>query len=88
MQERMTDDVIEGGETKRKQFHKTLLENAVELCGLLTKFNVTNDPKLEEARQDLERALSGMTVDTLKESDEARASMKSKVDDILKKFEW
>jgi hypothetical protein len=85
--ERMTDEIVDG-EPKRKQFRDSVLENPMELCQLLTKMNVTNDPKLEEARKDLERALVGVDVDTLRESDGARKLVKSRMDDILKKFDW
>jgi hypothetical protein len=66
----------------------TLITNATSLCGLLTHLNVTNDPKLEEARRQLEQTMLGADIDAIKESPEVRASMKSKVDAILSKFEW
>ena len=72
----------------KKRYHDTLISNPIELCGLLTKLNVTNDPKLEEARRQLEQTMLGADIDAIKESPEVRASMKSKVDAILSKFEW
>jgi hypothetical protein len=55
---------------------------------LLTKLNVTNDPKLEEARRQLELAMLGADIEDIKEHKPARNELKSKVDDILKRFEW
>lgn len=49
---------------------------------------MTNDPKLEEARRQLEITMLGVSIEVIKEDSEARSSLKSKVDDILKKFEW
>jgi hypothetical protein len=75
------------GETK-KRYHDTLITNPIELCGLLTKLNVTNDPKLEEARRQLELAMIGADIEDIKEDAHARSDLKSRVDDILKRFEW
>jgi hypothetical protein len=85
MSEKLTD--IEGDETK-KRYHDTLLTNPIELCGLLAKMNVTNDPKLEEARRQLELTMLGANIESIKEDSHARSELKSKVDGILKKFEW
>ena len=84
MSERLASD----DEGKRKVFHGTILTNARELIGLLSRLNITNDPKLEEARRDLSAALVNTDIDTLKESDYIRENVKAKVDDILQRFEW
>ena len=70
----------------KKLFYASTITNATELCGMLSNLNVTNDPKLEEARQKLEKALSGVDVDAVRESEAIRSSVKSKVDDILSMF--
>lgn len=77
----------EGADTK-KRYHDSLLENPQELCRLLTALNVTNDPKLEEARRDLERALLGVEMEDIKESEVIRSDVKARVDAILEKFDW
>jgi hypothetical protein len=84
MSERLASD----DEGKRKVFHGTLLTNAQELITLLSRLNVTNDPKLEQARRDLQAALVNTDISSLKDSDYVRENVKSKVDDILKRFEW
>jgi hypothetical protein len=71
-----------GGEEK-KIFRDSLVDNALELTNLLTKLNVTNDPKLETARQELERLLVGVTADDLRESQGARAVVLNKVNQIM-----
>jgi len=76
------------GEDSKKRYHDTLISNPIELCGLLTKLNITNDPKLEEARRQLEMAMLGTDIEDIKEHKPARNELKSKVDDILKRFEW
>ena len=67
-------------------FRDSLVENANELCELLTKLNVTNDPKLERARQSLESAINGKTAEMLRTSDQVRHDTKAKVDEILSMF--
>ena len=67
-------------------FRDSLITNANELCDLLTKLNVTSDPKLEQARQELERVLNGKTADALRNSDDLRRDTKAKVDEILGMF--
>ena len=85
MSEKLTD--IEGDDSK-KRYHDTLISNPIELCELLTKLNVTNDPKLEEARRQLEMAMVTADIEDIKEHADSRNELKSKVDDILKRFEW
>jgi len=85
MSEKLTD--IEGDDSK-KRYHDTLISNPIELCGLLTKLNVTNDPKLEEARRQLELTMLGADIESIKEDADSRSVLKSKVDAILGKFEW
>lgn len=70
----------------KKKFWDSTITNATELCSLLSNLNVTNDPKLEDARQKLEKALSGVEPSDVRESEAIRTSVKSKVDDILSMF--
>jgi hypothetical protein len=69
-------------------FRDSLVSNAVDLCSLLTKLNVTNDPKLEHARAALEKTIAGVTPDKLREDDFKREQVKAEVDAILKAFEF
>jgi hypothetical protein len=75
-----------GGE--KKIFRDSLIENAQELCGLLSKLNVTSDPKLEEARRDLEQALLGVSAKDLRDSIMVRHDVHARVTDIIKKFDF
>jgi len=85
---RMSDRLSIGEDGKKKVFHETLITNAEELCGLLTKLNVANDPKLETARKRLENTLIGVSTKELREEDDTRAETKRRVDDILSSFDW
>jgi hypothetical protein len=72
----------------KKRYHDSLLSNPLELCELLTKLNVTNDPKLEDARRQVEIAMLGTSIEEVKVDATVRENLKSKVDAILGKFEW
>jgi hypothetical protein len=87
LSEKLTDSK-EGADETKKRYHDSLVTNAQSLCGLLTKLNVTNDPKLEQARRELELTMLGVSIDGIKESPEVRHSVKSRVDAILEKFDW
>jgi hypothetical protein len=71
---------------EKQVFRNSLVDNAVGMCELLTKLNVTGDAKLEQARKKLESALVGIDADELRKHDEVRFDVKSKVDDILSMF--
>lgn len=71
---------------EKQIFRDSLVTNATDLCALLTKLNVTNDAKLERARQSLEKALLGVSPDELRKYDDARLDVKAKVDAILDMF--
>ena len=88
MSEKLTDEWEEDDDKPKKRYHETLVTNATDLCALLTKLNVTGDPKLEEARKQLELTMLGADIEAIKESPAIRESMKSKVDAILDKFNW
>jgi hypothetical protein len=78
----------DGTEVYTQTFRDSLVNNAVELCSLLTKLNVTNDTKLEQARHKLEQAITGVTAEGLRADDGVREQVKAEVDAILKAFEF
>jgi hypothetical protein len=88
MSEKLTDTEQSGDDEPKKRYHDTLITNAQGLCSMLTHLNVTKDPKLEEARRQLELVMVGADIDQIKESPEVRKGMKDKLDAILKQYEW
>ena len=74
-------DRLSGDE--KKIFRNSLVDNALELTNLLTRLNVTNDPKLENARRALEQSLVGVTADELRDSKGARQEILAKVNEIM-----
>jgi hypothetical protein len=73
---------------KEKIFRDSLVENAHELIELLTHLNITKDPKLEQARIELNEAIGHHDADSLRSSAVAKEAVKNKVDSILSKFEF
>jgi hypothetical protein len=73
------------GETK-KIFRDSLVENARDLCDVLKHLNITGDLKLEEMRKNLEKQLSNVSAEDLREDDGLRNQTKEVVDQMLKKF--
>ena len=85
MSAKLTDD--ETSEVK-KRYHETLITNATEMVGMLKHMNITNDPKLEEARAALAVSIRGIDIDDIKDSAVVRNDVKTNVDAILKNYEW
>jgi len=78
-----------GGDSKDKKiFRDSLVDNVREMLGLLTKFNVTGDQRMENMRVRLEDAMLGVSADALREDDSFRIDTKTKVDAILKTMNW
>ena len=74
------------GKVKRKRIYESTFDNVREMIELLKHFNLTNNPALEDARIKLDEALRDTTLETLRESAFARATVRDDLDDILSKF--
>ena len=83
-----TDEDGKVTKKRRPKLYDSMVETGVGLCGMLRDLNITNDPKLEEARQMLESALVRVDTDSLKESPELQSSLKKAMDDIADKFDF
>jgi len=67
-------------------FRDSLVDNAAELCAILPSLNITNDPKLEDTRRELERSLATTSPDMLRQSPTIRQDTADKMADIMKKM--
>ena len=85
---RMSERLADNEDGTRKIFRDSIIDNAIELCDLLTRLNVTKDPELEKARRMLEQSVTCMDVADLRNDEGAREQLKSDVDAILNKFNW
>jgi hypothetical protein len=73
---------------KKQVFRDSLVSNVRDIVGLLSAFNITDDPKMREAERKINFALLGVTPDSLREDTEFRLETKQKVDELLKEFAW
>ena len=84
----MTDKLTDNEDGDRKIFRDSIIDNAVELCDLLTRLNVVKDPELEKARRMLEQAVTSTDIKDLRALSSARLELKTDVQSILNKFQW
>lgn len=78
----------ETGKAKPQKLYETMIDGATDLCDVLKDMNFSKDPALEKARQQLENAISGLTIEDLRKSEGTRALTKQKVDAVLSAFDW
>lgn len=65
-------------------FRDSLIGNARELCDVLTRLNVTNDPHLEAMRVRVATQLTSLSPDVLRDEPRLRASTAQRADTILR----
>ena len=70
----------------RNKLVETTFHKALDMIDTFKTFNPTQSPELEEVRVLFEQALSGVTVEALRESDSVRARVQSDVEGVLNKF--
>lgn len=79
-------EVDANGKPKKKRIHDSMITNARDLCDVLKHLNITQDPKLEEARRRFSAIVNKVDTEDLKDSEEVRSNVKSQIDDILSQF--
>jgi hypothetical protein len=85
---RMSERLTDNADGSRKIFRDSLVENGVELVSMLKHLNITQDPKLELARRELQSAIGAHDLDSLRDNSNAREAVKMRVDSILSKFDF
>jgi hypothetical protein len=84
----MSEKLTEPEGEKPKLFHGTFVSNITDMCSLLTHLNIANDPKLEMARRELERAIANVDITDIREDPGVRIDLKAQVDAVLGKYDW
>lgn len=74
------------GDPKAK-FKNSLVQNIIELCQLLPRLNLTDDPRLDALRQEIETKLTQYTPDVLRDNETARKTTAQEAEAIMKKME-
>lgn len=78
----------ENFEDDNRRWHDTFVSNPLDLCRMLKHMNLTDDPKIEEARQRLEDIMVGKTKEMFKDSSTVRKTVKEEVDSIINSYDW
>jgi len=87
--EHLRDKVTDGDEdSKKKRLHATLLVNIEDTVNILRGLNLTNDPELDKAGDEVMALVRRLDLDDLKKDVDARQDTQRKVDEILAKFDW
>lgn len=81
-------DTGDDDEDDKKRWHDTFVTNPIDLCRMLKHMNLSNDLKVEEARQRLEDVMAGKTKEMFKDSPTIRQEVKDEVDSIIKSYDW
>lgn len=86
----LDEKVNDKGETVivRRKLREGTFQKALEMIRSFREFNPAQSAELEMLRADMERALSGVTIDVLRESDSERARVGQEVTAILSKFKF
>jgi len=89
MQERLqdSDQVDKDGYVKPKIFRDTLVSNIEEVCDLLPRLNVDEDPNLDAMAAEVKKGLAEYDPESLREDDGVRFEARTKAEQILKKMQ-
>lgn len=79
-------DRLDACGTPGTRFHDSAVDNVRDLCNLLPRLNVSNDPELDMLRLDIERDLLKYQASELKEDNGYRGEIIEAADDILKRM--
>ncbi len=79
--------MVERLSDKEAVFRDSLVGNVANLCALLPKLNLTNDPQLDQLTKEVEEKLTKYDPETLRKDDQARKDTADKADEILKKIQ-
>lgn len=67
-------------------FRNSLIDNVQEMCSLLPKLNVMDDPNLESMRREVEKLILNISADRCRENNTARQDAAAKLADIEAKM--
>jgi chromosome condensin MukBEF ATPase and DNA-binding subunit MukB len=67
----------------KSRFHESTLEHITELCKLLPRLNIMDDPNLEAMRYEVEAKLAGLSKDAVVNDPVLRQSKIDEASDIM-----
>lgn len=84
----MVERLDYNGEDDKKRIYKSLLSNVRDLTVMLKEFNITGDSRLTRLHMELDQALTGVTVDALRDDSALRSDTRQKVKSVLSNMTW
>ena len=88
MSRQLTVEVGPDGLEKRSKLYDSLLDGGLDLCKRMRTLNIINDAELDQARRELESAISNVDIADLRKDLNARKEVKARVDELLDKFNF
>jgi hypothetical protein len=88
MSRQLTVEIGADGTERKSKLYDSLLDNGLDLCKRMRTLNLINDAQLEHARVELERTINSVDIDDLRKDVEARKEIKTRVDELLDKFNF
>jgi hypothetical protein len=76
------------GKVQKSRIHDSLIDGGLELCEALKSLNITNDPDLTKASDQLAAILRSVDADDLRKHDSARTEVRARVAEIADKFSF
>jgi hypothetical protein len=73
-----------GSHEKKKRFKEGSVNAVVDMIDILDICNVQDDPVMTQLKEDLTRAMNGITPEALREDDTLRLETKRKLDAAIK----
>jgi len=83
---KVVDHMVERLSDPDNKFKNTLIENITDLCDLLPKLNITADPELDEAVQEIKAKLTVNDSQTLRDNDVVRSNTAAEAQKIMNKM--
>lgn len=85
---RLTRQLEVASDGKKRSFHRTMIPSILEECERLKSYNITNDPDLEQARQKLLDALTGVDTEDLRKDLDLRKVVRATAQELLDNSDW
>jgi len=83
---KVVDHMVERLSDPDNKFKNTLVENITDLCDLLPKLNITADPELNDAVEEIKAKLTVNDSQTLRDNDVARSNTAAEAQKIMNKM--
>lgn len=85
--QKFVEKLSDESKSLRQDHVQAMLDNAEEMCILLEKLNMTNDPDLEAMRLEVQQSLCAYNAAILSGHDLSKSEVRTKAEEIMKKMD-